>query len=131
VSDFKVKMLSPKLAMISGYHFPAGSFAHAHWCPACNQLHEFAVDQPFRNGARWTYNGNPIAPTFSPSMNIKINTPDMGVSYQPDIDSSVCHYFLQGGRIQYLGDCTHAMAGQTVDLPDIPANRFLTWEKVV
>jgi hypothetical protein len=23
------------------------------------------------------------------------------------------------GRIQFLGDCTHALAGQTVDLPEI------------
>jgi hypothetical protein len=33
----------------------------------------------------------------------------------------VCHSFVTDGRIQYLGDCTHAMAGQTVDLPDIPS----------
>jgi hypothetical protein len=26
--------------------------------------------------------------------------------------------FVTDGRIQFLGDCTHALAGQTVDLPD-------------
>ena len=25
------------------------------------------------------------------------------------------------GRIQFLGDCTHHLAGQTVDLPDFEA----------
>ena len=30
----------------------------------------------------------------------------------------VCHSFVTNGRIQYLGDCTHKLAGQTVDLPD-------------
>lgn len=26
------------------------------------------------------------------------------------------------GRIQFLNDCTHALAGQTVDLPDWEGN---------
>jgi len=30
----------------------------------------------------------------------------------------VCHSFVTDGRIQFLGDCTHTLAGQTVDLPD-------------
>ena len=33
----------------------------------------------------------------------------------------ICHSFVTDGRIQFLGDCTHKLAGQTVDLPD--------WEK--
>lgn len=32
----------------------------------------------------------------------------------------VCHSFVTDGRIQFLGDCTHALAGQTVDLPTWP-----------
>ena len=32
----------------------------------------------------------------------------------------VCHTFVTDGRIQYLGDCTHALAGQTVDMIDWP-----------
>jgi hypothetical protein len=31
----------------------------------------------------------------------------------------VCHSFVTDGKIQYLSDCTHAMAGQTVDLLEI------------
>ncbi len=34
--------------------------------------------------------------------------------------NTVCHSFLTDGRIQFLDDCTHAMAGQTVDLPSFP-----------
>ena len=78
----------------------------AHWCPGCEELHEFAVERPFHNGARWTWDGNVDAPTFSPSMNI-------GVTER-------CHYFLKAGRLQFLGDCTHAFRGQTVPLPDLP-----------
>lgn len=31
----------------------------------------------------------------------------------------VCHSYVTNGRIQYLGDCTHELAGQTVDLPEL------------
>ena len=29
----------------------------------------------------------------------------------------VCHSFVRNGRIEFLGDCTHGLAGKTVDLP--------------
>lgn len=32
----------------------------------------------------------------------------------------VCHSFVTDGRIQFLADCTHDLAGLTVDLPDFP-----------
>lgn len=35
----------------------------------------------------------------------------------------VCHSFVTDGCIQYLGDCTHRLAGQTVDLPAWEASR--------
>jgi hypothetical protein len=31
-----------------------------------------------------------------------------------------CHSFVRDGRIQFLNDSTHALAGQTVDVPDLP-----------
>ena len=31
-------------------------------------------------------------------------------------DHPRCHIFIRDGRIQYLNDCTHALAGQTVDM---------------
>lgn len=110
--------LSPKLVRRRGYHFPANSWTHAHFCPACNELHDFAVEQPFTNNARWTFDGNGAAPTFAPSMNITIGPFPHGEAEAGRID--VCHYFLQQGKLVYLGDCTHALKGQTVELPDIP-----------
>jgi len=90
----------------------------AHWCPGCEEWHEFAVDRPFHNGARWSFDGNLEAPTFAPSMNIRVG-PYPDDSEQPGrVD--VCHYFLTAGRIQFLPDCTHALSGQTVPLPDLP-----------
>jgi len=31
----------------------------------------------------------------------------------------ICHSFITDGKIQFLSDCTHHLAGQTVDLNDI------------
>lgn len=87
---------------------------YAHWCPACESMHAFATDAPQRNGAKWTFDGNLAAPSFSPSMHITIG---------PDPDDGhieTCHYFLRNGMLQYLGDCTHALSGQTVPLPELP-----------
>mgnify|MGYP007013250410 CR=1 FL=1 len=33
---------------------------------------------------------------------------------------AVCHSFVVDGRMQMLGDCTHALAGQKVDIPPWP-----------
>lgn len=102
----KDRLLSPKLAE---RHY--GTLVlHEHWCPGCRMIHQIAVEQPFRNGARWSFDGNAEAPTFHPSVNVGPGSPRQ------------CHYFLSQGRIQFLGDCHHDLAGQTVDLPDLPAD---------
>jgi len=32
----------------------------------------------------------------------------------PNTTSHRCHLYLTGGMVRYLGDCTHAMVGQSV-----------------
>ncbi len=92
---------------------------HEHWCPGCNAMHQIAVETAFRNGARWTRDGNAAAPTFSPSVNHTLRfAPNSGRAAQ------VGHYFIRSGRIEFCGDSSHALAGQTVDLPDIPADEL-------
>lgn len=111
----KAELIGPKIMRREGhYSVPT----HEHWCPACKGLHGYAVEQPFRNGARWTFNGNGSTPTFSPSMNISVGP-------FPDGRIERCHYFVTEGRIQYCADSTHALAGQTIDLPDIPKQSLL------
>jgi hypothetical protein len=61
---------------------------------------------------RWTFNGDFEKPTFSPSLNTWYGGSD-GVPLHR------CHSFIRDGRIEFLGDCTHALAGKTVDLPEI------------
>lgn len=62
----------------------------------------------------WGFNGNLERPTFTPSILSKYSCREGEPEY-------VCHSFVRDGLIQFLNDCTHALAGQTVDLPDIEA----------
>ncbi|WEZ84568.1 DUF6527 family protein [Rhizobium sp. 32-5/1] len=83
------------------------------WCPGCDGAHQVGIGEG--SGPRWSYNGNPDAPTFTPSVLVTYNGRDAGIDGAPP---AVCHSFIADGRIQFLGDCTHELAGQTVDLPD-------------
>lgn len=84
------------------------------WCPGCNEVHGIQVgDGP---GPRWGWNGNAEKPTFTPSILVRWNVPPPREPGDPP--DTVCHSFVTDGRIQFLGDCTHALAGQTVDLPE-------------
>jgi len=103
-------------------------------CPGCGEPHMVTVGDG--TGPRWGWNGSGDAPTFTPSIlvrGVRINGGDAEIerildSYKLPEEreamladkriSTVCHSFVTDGRIQYLGDCTHALAGQTVDLPD-------------
>lgn len=107
------------------------------WCPGCNRSH--SIQHGAGAGPRWGYNGNPDAPTFTPSVLARttgapdgrsVMTPEEEREYDSIYASGgreavfasrfgkVCHSFVTDGRIRFLGDCTHALAGQTVDLPD-------------
>lgn len=77
----------------------------AFWCPGCDEAHHV--------NDRWTFNGNEEAPTFSPSVLVRSVRPKFALDATPH----TCHSFVTDGRIQMLGDCTHALANQTVDLP--------------
>ncbi len=101
------------------------------WCPGCEQAHWVAVGEG--PGPRWGYNGNPDAPTFTPSVLVRGIYADPPVTRE-NMDEwkrapwpqtrveRICHSFIADGRIQFLGDCTHHLAGQTVDLPDLPSH---------
>jgi hypothetical protein len=84
-----------------------------YWCQGCEEVHRVQVGSG--PGPRWGYNGNPEAPTFSPSVLV---TWDGKIDGQPV--RTVCHTFINDGQVQFLGDCTHALAGQTLPLPDLP-----------
>lgn len=92
------------------------------WCPGCDVAHGVTVEAP----NSWTWNGDLEQPTFSPSVKVG------GVQWEKDAGfykprhhvpagaPIVCHSFVVDGQIQFLGDCTHDLAGQTIPLPDWP-----------
>jgi len=75
-------------------------------CPGCKMPHVVRISGP---GA-WGFNGDHERPTFTPS--VFVNAP--GPYHAPHLPS--CHSFVRDGQIQFLGDCTHTLAGQTVPL---------------
>lgn len=62
-------------------------------CPGCDCLHY--ADE------RWQWNGSLDKPTFTPSIVVE-----------------GCHSFVTDGKIRYLSDCTHQLAGREIELPD-------------
>jgi Family of unknown function (DUF6527) len=60
----------------------------------------------------WTWNGSTESPTLRPSLLTRV-TKTIG-------EEIVCHSWVTDGRVEFLGDCTHELAGLTVDLLDIP-----------
>ena len=70
------------------------------YCQGCRGYHSF--------DDRWTFNGNFEKPTFAPSMLVNQRRPE-----------AICHSFVTDGKIQFLSDCFHEFAGQTLDLEEI------------
>lgn len=95
-------------------------------CPGCKGSHHIPT------GAApnaWGWNGSYEQPTFTPSIltwwgGVDENAVPNEKGIKWNERKYVCHSFVTDGKIQFLGDCTHALAGQTVDLPDIPES----WE---
>lgn len=104
-----------------------GLIGWSHWCPGCGHAHIFNVEQPTRaypefnivGGVKWTFNGDMERPTFGPSMHISYGGFTSPEGKQIPRKTS-CHYYLSNGALQFLSDCEHALAGQTVPLPDFP-----------
>jgi hypothetical protein len=86
-------------------------------CPGCDTCHYIGVSKPLSNGAQWSFNGNPDAPTFSPSLLILTGRAvDPTFVREKGDPPEVCHSFIRDGQWQFLGDCTHHLAGQTVPM---------------
>lgn len=82
------------------------------WCPGCQQLHAPTFRCPEHGGPAEgpTWEGDPSSDPFSME-------PSLLTSAGP---SNICHSFVRDGTWQFLGDCTHPLAGQTVPLEPLP-----------
>ena len=102
-----------------------------YWCPGCKMYH--AINYGL-NG--WQWNGNVDKPTFTPSINItgghyasdfnpgnacwctfNRNNPD-----KTSFKCAMCHSIITDGKISFLSDCKHELAGQTVDMAPLPGD---------
>lgn len=82
-------------------------------CPGYKMYH--VVRYGTDTEPNWTWNGSLDKPTISPSILATYNGKDAGINGAPP---SVCHSFVREGKFQFLSDCTHNLAGQTVDIPE-------------
>lgn len=102
------------------------------WIPESRQREVVSGKRP-----HWSWNGDAVKPTFSPSILVRtirledvtetdFNEYENLVAMPGGIDVVLehpkfmwrCHSFVKEGRIYFLDDCSHKLAGQTVDLPD-------------
>ena len=98
------------------------------WCPGCEEGHMICFSP-----GRWTWNNDPIKPTFSPSVLVRSGHYVPGHENEcwctfykehpekdPVFSCGVCHSFVKDGMIEFLNDCTHHLKGQTVPVVEWP-----------
>ena len=100
--------------------------AIALWCPGCQYpdpedgkmrggLHMLPVGSQTTDTPRptWQWNGDLVNVGLEPSILTRTTRGPARVEF-------VCHSFLRNGQWQFLGDCTHALANQTVAMVPLP-----------
>lgn len=79
------------------------------WCPGCQCAHGvWCASANPTTGAVWTFNGNMDKPTFSPSLKIEGGLRNG--------ENGVCHVIVTDGILNYCGDSTHDLSGQSVPM---------------
>jgi len=112
-------------------HKPGDGHAdYLFFCPGCECAHGVWTTNPNgMTGATWTFNDNMEKPTFNPSLLVRWDTWEPPVTpenmdefhknkWEQTRVSNVCHSYVRDGMIQFLPDCTHKLAGQTVPLSE-------------
>jgi hypothetical protein len=104
-------------------------------CPGCQHWHRTPIGPVDGTGRNWQWNGDAERPTLQPSILATAgcyadstwcqgeNAEYCDRNKPADADGFAhcmrCHSFVADGRIRFLTDSTHALAGQTVDLPPV------------
>jgi len=65
----------------------------------------------------WTWDGSVEFPTLRPSI---LTRGDCFVGNDGETENPVGHTWINQGRAEFLSDCTHEFAGQTLDLLEVP-----------
>lgn len=95
----------------------------AFYCDGCKRVHSINVG--LVGSPKWDFNDDEVKPTFTPSILSKYTHPKgysndnpAPINFSGEYITDVCHSFVTDGNIQYLDDCTHELAGQTIELPE-------------
>lgn len=78
--------------------------SYGFYCPGCKCHHSFAI----KGHLSWKFNGDLKKPTFTPSL----------VVWHTRKPERRCHLFVTDGKIRFLSDCHHELAGKTVEMGD-------------
>ncbi len=89
------------------------------WCPGCQEMHAPII--PNEDGTKpptgpcWTWNGRRdehfgVEPSYL-----------CWHGEKDGVKTGVCHSFIRDGHWQFLGDCSHHLAGQTVRMVPVPS----------
>lgn len=108
-----------------------------YWCQGCKSAHTVKI----KGENAWVWNGDVDRPVFTPSV---LTTSGHYVPWHKPGDDCWCTYVrehpedaedgfacqrchthvgcqgAQPGEVIFLSDCTHALAGQVLPLPDLP-----------
>lgn len=88
------------------------------YCPGCKRRHGATLKGDYV----WEWNGSLESPTLTPS--VLTNHIQDPTNVEWNKTHRRCHSFVRAGRIQFLDDCEHELAGQTVDMvPWVPGPR--------
>ena len=130
-----MSQISPVLRSMENNHL-------SWWCPGCKELH--AIQYGDGSGPRWGWDGNESAPTFTPSVLVRsghhtdhhkpgdpcwctFNAEDKADgTLKPGeamFTCNRCHCFIRAGQIEFLGDCSHHLANQTVPMVELDSVR--------
>jgi hypothetical protein len=109
---YGVSILCPACAWPDGE--PSSHTLETDWMPEGAERTHGARKDGF-----WSFDGNLHQPTFAPSLLCQSTRWDEASQQRVP---HICHTFIRDGRIEFLSDCTHALAGQTVDLPELVNN---------
>jgi hypothetical protein len=126
---YGIRLNCPGCALIQGEGNGA-KVLPVRWLPPGQSESSQAANCP-----HWDFNGNFDKPVFSPSVLSHQTMHEPPVTSE-NIDSwyrhpwkqhpvdHICHSFIgcngaQPGQIIFLSDCTHALAGKTMDLPEL------------
>jgi len=89
--------------------YDLGEFApdFTFYCPGCGCEHGVWTTRLNKNKAMWIFDDNMDNPSIEPSITIKKG------------NQTLCHLYIKNGKIEYLADCRHKLAGKTVEMEDI------------